>query len=106
MGIDAGISVVKQITDERKWFIAMEAIQQAFQEEEYFTVLPRFDAVKFVGDNIKKFELEEEMNFSKKGVDAIDWCWRNFPYEWDLVLLNSKLQDLKKSQPERTFKNM
>ena len=44
MGIDAGVIVTEQITDEYLWFMAMEEIRTAFEGEEYFNNL--FQLVK------------------------------------------------------------
>ena len=39
MGIDVGVIVTEQITDEYLWFIAMEEIRTAFEGKEYFNNL-------------------------------------------------------------------
>ena len=47
MGIAAGIVVVRQITDEHKWFQAMNHIQNEFEREDYFVTLPDFKKYLF-----------------------------------------------------------
>ena len=63
----AGIVVIKQITDERKWFQAMERIRETFGQEDYFKILPRFKKEDFNVVTMEKFNLDEEINFSRYG---------------------------------------
>ena len=100
MGIDAGIVVVKQITDEQKWFQAMEHIQKTFMWEDYFEILPDFNKEDFNKVAMKKFNLDEDMNFSSNGFQAIDWHWREFPHKKDLSTLKLELSELKKKKEE------
>ena len=75
MGIDAGIVVVRQITDEYKWFQAMKHIQNEFDHEDYFVILPRFNKEAFTVEAFEKLMLTEDMNFSSTGSTGIDWNW-------------------------------
>ena len=77
MGIDAGIVVVKQITDEYKWFQAMEEIRNDFEENlyrDYFRILPRFNKEDFTVEAFENYMQAEELNFSTNGSTfEIDW---------------------------------
>ena len=75
MGIDAGIVVVRQITDECKWFQAMKQIQNEFKGEDYFVILPEFNKEAFTVEAFEKLMLTEDMNFSSTGSTSIDWNW-------------------------------
>ena len=79
MGIHAGIVVVRQITDEYKWFQAMERIQNEFKREDYFVILPRFNKEAFTVEAFEKLMLTEDMNFSSTGSTSLDWHWN--PWE-------------------------
>ena len=79
MGINAGIVVVRQITDEYKWFQAMEQIQNEFKLEDYFVILPRFNKEAFTVEAFEKLMLTEDMNFSSTGSTSLDWHWN--PWE-------------------------
>ena len=79
MGINAGIVVVKQITDEHKWFQAMNHIQNEFKGEDYFVILPRFNKEAFTVEAFEKLMLTEDMNFSSTGSTSLDWHWN--PWE-------------------------
>ena len=104
MVIHAGIVVVKQITDELKWYHAMEHIWQEFRQEDYFEILPHFNHDEFKEVNLKKFvikfNLDEAMNFSRNGFQGIDRHWREFPYKEDLSKLKLELTELKKKKEE------
>ena len=54
----AGIVVVKQITDERKWFQAMERIRETFGQKDYFKILPHFKKEDFNEVAIQKLNLD------------------------------------------------
>ena len=96
----AGIVVVKQITDEQKWFQAMERIQEVFMPEGYLEILPHFNKEAFNKITMKKFNLDEDMNFSRNGFQGIDWHWGEFPCEKDLCTLKLELSELKKKKEE------
>ena len=100
MGIDAGIVVVKQITDEQKWFQAMDRIRKMFGQADYFEILPHFNKEDFNEVSMKKFNLDEDMNFSSNGFQTIDWHWREFPHQKDLSTLKLELSELKKKKEE------
>ncbi len=76
MGINAGIVVVRQITDEYKWFQAMKQIQNEFEREDYFKILPSFDKEAFTVEAFEKLMPTEDRNFSSNGSKFIDWHWR------------------------------
>ena len=76
MGIAAGIVVVRQITDEYKWFQAMKHIQNEFEGEDYFVILPRFNKEAFTVEAFEKLMLTEDMNFSSAGSTRIVWNWK------------------------------
>ena len=91
MGIDEGIVVVKQITDEKKWFLAMEDIKRRFQGEDYFKEYPTDDEkasmvninrgyARMFDDeiNAKAWEILEPINFSEQGM--------RFQYHWQYFL--------------------
>ena len=63
----AGIVVIKQITDERKWFQAMERIRETFGQKDYFKILPHFKKEDFNEVAMQKFNLDEEIFFSRYG---------------------------------------
>ena len=63
----AGIVVVKQITDERKWFQAMERILETFGQKDYLKILPHFKKEDFKEVAMQKFNLDEEIFFSRYG---------------------------------------
>ena len=94
MSVHAGIVVKKQITNEKQWFEAMKHIQQEFIEKDYFEVLPHFNNV-----TMKKFNLDEYMNFSRNGFQGID-NWREFPFEKNLTMLKDELNELRKMSAE------
>ena len=79
MGIDEGILVVKQITDEKKWFRAMEEVRGTFRREELFKEYPTeaenaYSVQKRVfdeKDNAKKWEITEPLNFFEQGMDSM-----------------------------------
>ena len=77
MGIAAGIVVVRQITDEYKWFQAMKHIQNEFEWEDYFVILPRFNkgfpTGHFTVEAFEKLMQTEDMNFSSTGSTHINW---------------------------------
>ena len=75
MGINAGIVVVRQITDEYKWFQAMEKIQNEFKREDYFVILPRFNKEAFTVEAFEKLMLTEDLNFSSTGSTRIHGHW-------------------------------
>ena len=77
MGIDAGIVVVKQITDEYKWFRAMKQIQKEFEGEDYFVILPRFKKEAFTVETFEKLMLTEDMNFSTNGSTRMHDDWKH-----------------------------
>ena len=77
MGIDAGIIVVRQITDEYKWFRAMKQIQNEFEREDYFVILPRFNKEAFTVETFEKLDLTEEMNFFTNGSTRFAWYWNH-----------------------------
>ena len=79
MGCHAGIVVVRQITDEYKWFQAMKHIQNEFEGEDYFAILPRFNKEAFTVEAFEKLVPTEGMNFSSTGSTRIDWYWH--PWE-------------------------
>ena len=83
MGINAGIVVVRQITDEHKWFQAMKHIQNKFEGEDYFVILPRFNKEAFTVEAFEKLMLTEDMNFSSTGSTSMDWHWN--PWESRLI---------------------
>ena len=66
-GRRAGIVVLKQITDERKWFQAMERIRETFGQKDYFKILPDFKKEDFKEVAMQKFNLDEEIFFSRYG---------------------------------------
>ena len=100
MEINAGIVVVKQITDEKKWFQAMEHIRETFMWEDYFEMLPYFNKEDFNKVSMKKFNLDEDMNFSSNCFQTFDWHWREFPHKKDLSTLKIELSELKKKKEE------
>ena len=65
MGIDEGIIVVKQITDEWKWFQAMQEIQTTFKKDKLFRVLPYFNSERFEFERMMKFYLTKIKIFAK-----------------------------------------
>ena len=67
----AGIVVVKQITDERKWFQAMERIRETFGQKDYFKILPGFKKEDFNKVAMEEFNLDEEMFFFRYGVQGM-----------------------------------
>ena len=90
MGIDEGIVVVKQITDEKKWCLAMEDIKRRFQGEDYFKEYPTDDekanmvnisrgGARMFDDeiNAKAWEILEPINFSEQGM-AFHYYWQYF----------------------------
>ena len=79
MGINAGIVVVRQITDEYKWFRAMKQIQNEFEGEDYFVILPHWQLIwkeAFTVETLEKLMLTEDMNFSTNGSRHVDWHWK------------------------------
>ena len=80
MGINAGIVVVRQITDEYKWFQAMKQIQNGFESEDYFKILPSFDKEAFTVEAFEKLMLDEDMNFSTNGSTQMYWHWNQPAY--------------------------
>ena len=82
MGIDEGILVVKQITDEHAWFCAMEDVRKAFYKEDYFR---DHDQVTSDGERERAFEIEqlklleitEPLNFCDHG-QSFTWWWTSF----------------------------
>ena len=99
MDIDAGIVVIKQITDEQKWFQAMEEIEEEFMEEEYFEILPEFDKEEINELIFNKLNLDEDMNFSPNGYKWME-DWREFPYKKDLPKLKHELIALQKKMED------
>jgi len=80
MGVDAGILVTQQITDEHKWFVAMEEVRREFEREDYFKEMPD----NCCNLNEKMFEMletTEPINFSHGG-KFFAWYWKDIP---DLV---------------------
>ena len=91
MGWNEGILVVKQITDEKKWFRAMEDIRREFQGEDYFKEYP-VEAIKELSsgypysvmkgafeetDNVRAWEIVEPINFCEEGM-GFQWHWKYF----------------------------
>ena len=99
MSVHAGIVVKKQITNEKQWFEAMKHIQQEFIEKDYFEVLPHFNIEEYNNVTMKKFNLDEYMNFSRNGFQGID-NWREFPFEKNLTMLKDELNELRKMSAE------
>ena len=87
MGIAAGIVVVRQITDEYKWFQAMKHIQNEFEREDYFVILPGFNKEDFTVEALEKLMLTEDMNFSSTGSKRISWYWNPIPIAKNLFPL-------------------
>ena len=75
MGITSGIVVLKQITDEYKWFQAMERIQNKFEGEAYFKILPKLNTEAFTVEVFDELMLAEDNNFYTNGSTSIDWDW-------------------------------
>ena len=88
MGIAAGIVVVRQITDEYKWFQAMKHIQNEFEREDYFVILPGFNKEDFTVEALEKLMLTEDMNFSSTGSTRISWYWNPIPIAKNLTNRN------------------
>ena len=99
MDIDAGIVVIKQITDEQKWFQAMEEIQDEFMGKEYFEILPEFDKEEYNELIFDKLNLDEDVNFSTNGYKWME-DWREFPYKSDLPKLKHELIALQKKMED------
>ena len=95
MGINEGIIAVKQITDEWRWFQAMQQIEETFKDEGILKVLPRFTTEQFDGEQMQKFLLDEDQNYHKNGTGILDWYWSSFPYEWDIAKLKTEYGKLK-----------
>ena len=77
MGYDAGIRVTQQITDEHKWFVAMEEVRREFEREDYFKEMPD----NRCNLNEKLFEMletTEPINFSHRG-KFFARHWNNIP---------------------------
>merc|ERR1711892_1380055 len=87
MGWNEGILAVKQITDEKKWFQAMEDVRRSFQNEDFFKESPQEDKEgKYsnwseIGekDDVKGWEITEPINFCEEG-KGFDWYWNDFLY--------------------------
>jgi len=87
MGWNEGILAVKQITDEKKWFQAMEDVRRSFQNEDFFKESPQEDKEgKYsnwseIGekDDVKGWEITEPINFCEEG-KGFDWDWNDFLY--------------------------
>merc|ERR1712096_579569 len=77
MGTDAGILVTNQITDEHRWFLAMEEVRQHFKGREYFKELPHYECTIFGVEKLKLLKLTEPLNFTDKG--------RKFAWRWNFV---------------------
>ena len=78
----AGIVVVKQITDERKWFQAMERIRETFGQKDYFKILPHFKKEDFNEVAMQKFNLDEEYiqeDISRYGFQSLGLLQNDFP---------------------------
>jgi len=94
MGIDEGIVALKQITDEFKWFNAMEEVKQFFQDKHYFKEYPRHQLGHqlFTEGDLKLLEITEPLNFHEKG-KRFNWNrWVDF-----LRLLDYKAWEAVKS---------
>jgi len=98
MGIHQGIMVVRQITDEWRWFQAMQEVERTFKNDKIFKILPRFSIGEFECERLRKFFYDEDQNFHKNGMRNVDWDWRSFPYEWDISKLKSKYSELNKKK--------
>ena len=72
----AGIVVHTQISDERKWFLAMERIQKEFEGQPYFTILPNFNKEAFSSEVFDKLKETEDMNFCIEGSKSIVSDWK------------------------------
>ena len=53
----------------------MKHIQNEFEGEDYFVILPRFNKEAFTVEAFEKLMLTEDMNFSSTGSTRIDWNW-------------------------------
>ena len=94
MGWNEGIIAVKQITDEKKWFRAMEEVKGAFRRDCFFKEYPTDDKnAYFVNrdhemkgvfdekDNVKKWEITERLNFCEQGWEQQNhWDWQFFEH--------------------------
>ena len=79
MGIHMRIIVEEQITDEKKWFHAMEDVKESFKNEEYFKEYPGIDHNQVTKDQLKMLEITEPLNFCPRGTGICQvWHWQNF----------------------------
>ena len=57
----------------------MKHIQNEFEGEDYFAILPRFNKEAFTVEAFEKLMLTEDMNFSSTGSTRINWHWNPIP---------------------------
>ena len=75
MGIDAGILVTRQITDQGRWLQAMLEVHRVFSREEYFHRLPAGppEAGAFTQAKADLWELQEPLNFAGMHSNRYQW---------------------------------
>ena len=75
------IIVVKQITDEKKWYHAMEDVREFFKNEEYFKEYPGIEYNQVTNDQLKMLEITDPLNFCPRGQGFCQVLhWQNFKY--------------------------
>jgi len=85
MGYDAGILVTQQITDEHKWFLAMQEVNREFKGESYFECMPEKEC-NLSEEIFKMLDLTEPLNFGDSG----KFC--SYRWKWLLSCLDYSVQ--------------